>query len=176
MDYIFRADNFDGPGFNVKEEGLVNYEARKNKMLKFIPENSIVGRIYEFDQDDTIIVRSTARIIFDHDPYTWLINKGIFEFADHNSSMSSFVQATIDLFNSSLDNDTKKDVLGSIYSITQAMDDNTFGQASLHWRKNLKLIIKNFRQADKDTKDQWRYVAQTFRKSLFENRPRIIKR
>ena len=49
------SDSFDGPRIQVYNLDEKN-EERKSKLLKFIPENSIIGRIYEFDQDYVITI------------------------------------------------------------------------------------------------------------------------
>lgn len=160
--HIKRSDSFDGPGIQVSMYDFPQLQLRKKKLLKFIPENSVIGRIFDFEEKNIVIVKSTAKLIFEHDLYTWLIQDGQFVCVDKASSMSHFVSETIATLNNSLDDATKKECLDSLYTITQTLDGVYMADASSQWKKNIKLLVKGLKEATPSSKESWKQVAKTF--------------
>lgn len=69
---IIKVDNFDGPGL---DESL--YKENKNKailarMTTYMPQDSIIGRLLEHDEQK-IIVESIEKRIYQHDIYSWQV-------------------------------------------------------------------------------------------------------
>lgn len=75
-----RAYSLDGPGFfDLKDKYSKTYIETHQKMTKLVPQNSIVG-IMLSTLKNCDIVYSTYMGIFQHDPYSWQIDKSTKDF------------------------------------------------------------------------------------------------
>ena len=91
----------DGPGFcnGVLDKSLI--DEIKDKITKITPEYSIIGRLFEPEVGENIIVRSSSKAIMQHSIQSWLLNdgNGLVECADHapesnilNDAIERFVE------------------------------------------------------------------------------------
>lgn len=67
---IISVDNFDGPGFDGKRVKLYKNRDILNKILTYLPQGSIIGRLFDHDEPK-MIVESIGKGIMQHDVYTW---------------------------------------------------------------------------------------------------------
>lgn len=69
---IHRIYNFDGPGFESDDIDVVLYSEVKNKIRTILPNNSVIGMI--FNQLGIVkAVKSSVKPVFQHDGFTWEI-------------------------------------------------------------------------------------------------------
>lgn len=161
---VRRADSFDGPGIQLSYINE-NIEMRKSKLLKLIPEHSIVGRIYEFDQDNLITIKSSSSFMHGHDPFSWIVTNGRFELCDNQSRFSNYLKATIDIFNQSLDRDTKMDFINFVYEVSKRLDTIYIVEANANLKESSKLFFKAFKNADPTYKNKWKTIAKNLGKA-----------
>lgn len=169
IERLIRVDNFDGPGFNIDEEDKSKYEKRLSCGKKYLPENSVVGRMFDYKIEDTIIIKTSSTIIFDHDPHYWKLQGGDFILADKTSKMSTYVFNTLKTFNSNLTDDLRREVVEDLYNIVISMEAENFGQVLKNWRHNLRYLFNSLRNLKPDDKEKFNIVRKAFRKSLFKN-------
>lgn len=67
--------NFDGPGLMKKDVESDGYRAISDCIYFYLPQNSLVGLLFE-RHEPSIIVKSRALNIFQHDVFTWRIHPG----------------------------------------------------------------------------------------------------
>lgn len=176
IDDIVRVDNFDGPGINFQgiDEGI--FTQRKQILSKYIPENSIVGRIFESDNIHSNIVASKAMKILDHDPMTWRVSGYNFVYSTSTTRVSDFIKGTIDDFDYNVEGKLKKDVLEDLYQIVLNLEIENLAEFSSNLASNLLTLRRLIKKQPKEELDKINRVRQAFRRSLYENRPRIIRR
>lgn len=69
---IVKIYNFDGPGIPDCNEAENLYSILKKKLITVVPQASIVGRLFE-QNDDHYIVHSVADGVYQHDVLTWQV-------------------------------------------------------------------------------------------------------
>lgn len=76
QDKLIRVYLNDGPGFceDVLDRSLI--EKIKDKITRVTPEYSIIGRIFEPEVGENLIVRSSASALLQHNMTSWLIEDG----------------------------------------------------------------------------------------------------
>lgn len=74
---IRRIYSFDGPGFRYGSPGGERYRKICGRVCKWIPQSCVVGMMLQY-QGRYHVVQSTASGLQQHDPYTWVIEKGRF--------------------------------------------------------------------------------------------------
>ncbi len=71
---IAKVYNFDGPGFSRRLLASAGYKAAEKKCVTYIPEFSLVGTIFAHD-DNFHYIHSHAEGLWQHDPFTWEIER-----------------------------------------------------------------------------------------------------
>ena len=90
QDRIIRVYSFDGPGFFKKRLDKEKYLRIKNRMISFLPQNSIVGQFFDLISKKYII-KSNARGLNQHEALSWQIE------GKHFIKEKSLTQKSIDI-------------------------------------------------------------------------------
>ena len=69
---IVKIYNLDGPGIPDCNEAENLYSILQKKLITIVPQSSIVGRLFE-QNDDHLIVHSIADGVYQHDVLTWQV-------------------------------------------------------------------------------------------------------
>ena len=80
-DRLIYAYSFDGPGFTCDLDKLTNYPKLKEKLLKYMTFNDIIGLLFT-NIEQYKVVYSSGILFGGHDPFFWQVNsrKGSFAF------------------------------------------------------------------------------------------------
>lgn len=74
---IVKIYNNDGPGFLEKETNSNEYQSISSKVKKIIPSESFFGVLLS-QSDDVLVIKSSKKKLYQHDPFTWLCNESGF--------------------------------------------------------------------------------------------------
>ena len=137
---IYCIYNHDGPGF------LTPYQTDK-KVFKTIPQSSVIGLLLE-ETNNYQIIQSDAISILQHDPFTWCVENGDFIYLKQNDQLSKHTQSTLSKWLKSIDVNTRKQVIDTIYSIFSNYENPK------DLRKNIDIaeMIKSIQNVDSQTK------------------------
>lgn len=137
---IYCIYNHDGPGF------LTPYQTDK-KVFKTIPQSSVIGLLLE-ETNNYQIIQSDAISILQHDPFTWCVKNGDFIYLKQNDQLSKHTQSTLSKWLKSIDVNTRKQVIDTIYSIFSDYENPK------DLRKNIDMVemIKSIQNVDSQTK------------------------
>lgn len=145
-DTILHIYNFDGPGF-VKD--AIDETKIQEFYTKYIPQDSIIGLAMQ-ENNNFQIVKSNAISIFQHDPFTWSIVDGHFEFVDHLEPFAEILHKSSMEWLSALTPSEKNFFFGTIFNTLLNQKQQTFDQ--LHINNWIK-IIEDFYSIDKESKE-----------------------
>lgn len=159
--------NHDGPGLHKSLKDSVKYKKMSNKIKKIVPEASVVGILLEEEQDFSV-VKSNAWTIMQHDPYTWIVDGMSFIRVPSTTWLSNFTQRTIHSWINTMDEETKRTCLASLYTITRSMDTPYFSDAVNLWPKNVKLVFFGIKSTNKEVRKKWRFAAKTLVKTSLQ--------
>ena len=90
----------------------------------------------------------SAFTLFQHDPFSWIVEKGSFVYIKDVDNFSKYTNRTLNAWLSELDIDTRKTFVDSLYAILQHTDALTFYDLASNWRRNLKTIYEAVRDTD----------------------------
>ena len=105
----------DGPGFcdAVLDKSLI-YRIL-SKITKITPEYSIIGRVFEPPAGESIIVRSSAMALLQHNIKSWMIDgNGLVSCADH-APESHLITDLIDRFVEGMELDARENFIDSLF-------------------------------------------------------------
>lgn len=126
---IERVFSNDGPGFRQEITNDARYLAILPKTEKIIPESSLVGILLS-GKEARRVVKSSAKGIQQHNPFTWCVLGSAFEEADERTRSSIFMDNTLSRWVASLSEDDLHTMFDAIFSSLDASGVKTL--ADLH--------------------------------------------
>jgi len=131
----------DGPGFNEKTAASPEYTSILDKTEKIIPDSSLVGILLS-SREKRRIIKSSARGVMQHNPYTWNVVGPAFEEADERTTSSVFMDEALSKWVSTLDDENKRILVDSVFDSLESTGASTFHEISTQKRTYYNAIIK----------------------------------
>ena len=148
--------NFDGPGLQIPEHGSANHR----KIKKFIPSASIIGILFEEEQN-FLIAKSNKIGIFQHDLFSWeLTEDNSIALATQLSWSALYAQRVSLSLLSSIDLETKREFLDSLYAISIQLGTPNLAEGLKPDLKNIEIIYRGLKNTDKHVRQSWRLVLK----------------
>ena len=149
---IKRIYSLDGPGF--PEEALKSREFRSilARLVKIVPQSSIIGLLLK-NPARLKIVKSSSLSLFQHDPYTWIVEENSFKEASKLSSEALKFNRKIDAALSTMESEERRmfvDTLFEIICSTGAADTDDFFR---HLPKTLPSSLRAYSRLSDEKKD-----------------------
>lgn len=143
---LIKAYSFDGPGFNDKSLfQKYAYTSIKNKLIRYIPQDDVVGILLHAD-DDPIIIKSKSVSVIQHNPFLWKIgNDDKFIVLKKRTARSRIFEKSMENFLARLTNEEKKDIVDAMFTLAGDKNANVIDMA-----KNIPGTTKHFLVAYKD--------------------------
>jgi hypothetical protein len=144
--------NNDGPGFNGDVLVAKGYKVVKDRIQTFVPQSSVIGMIFEHD-DDYTVVKSTQTGIMQHDLYSWEVSFNDVFRLDRITQKSRFVDRTIKDWISGLDVDQRRIFIDALFDILGAAKARSFTELSSNWLKSAVAMVQTYNTIDNATKN-----------------------
>lgn len=162
LDRIMEVNNFDGPGFN--KEVITTGNDILDKVVTYIPEDSVIGRLLEHDEE-TITVYSHNKGLYQHDIYSWEVIKDKFILADKITSSSEFVNLTINewLMNTTAEN--RKIFVDGVFDLFFSSSSESFRELSKSWTKDIPKMMSAYGDISKEDRKIISHMLREFGKA-----------
>lgn len=151
QDRIINVYNNDGPGFCDKVIKSDNYKNILDRIITFIPQSSIIGRLLNHSEK-TIIVKSTEMGIMQHNIYTWQLLGDKF-IKDEITSSSEFVDKTITDWLKAVNVEQRKKFIDTLFEILNATGAKTINEIENNKFETAKVILKTYKNIDEESKE-----------------------
>ncbi len=162
QDRIASIYSHDGPGFKDEIFTSEKYAQIKSRIHKTLPQSSLVGMLLHH-QEDYIVVESKQFWIMQHDPFSWVVNKGDFKYAQNITGGAEHINVVISQWLSTLDDEKRELFVATLYSVIEAIGVVNFSDLTEDWYKKSVSALAAIKEIDTETK---RFVFETL-KSLF---------
>lgn len=144
--------NHDGPGFCDGTLSTPQYLELRDRIHTYIPEASIVGVLLEHEEDYKI-VKSTARGIMQHDPFSWQVLGADFEYTAERTAFGRRTELILDRVINSL-SPARRRILGeAVFTALGAAQRDTFSDIMANKKQSFKDIVRGFTQLDPEMQD-----------------------
>lgn len=160
----------DGPGFEQRVLESLDFERIKPLVHKTVPEASIIGMIFQ-TQEDFTVVESTSHGIAEHFAMTWKVENGDFVRVPQLPQGTRYVNRTLNEWVARITPRERERVLGVLFDILRSTGCESFSDMAVHWRESLPAIgeaVKDMAPSDR------RLVVTTF-KVLFSTALRTAR-
>lgn len=132
----------DGPGFVKERVDETKFELIQNKIVRIIPQNSVVGLIFDEFCGQTKIVESSVRGIKQHDGFSWQIQVTSFRLVDQISINAQKLDEAITKMLERLSEDERKDLASNVYQFVIELNKTTLLEVHKDSIRLLKYLNK----------------------------------
>jgi hypothetical protein len=133
---IVEIQSFDSPGFTENFISSQKYLDTEDKIVKFVPEDSIIGMLLN-DTDTYRIVKSEGEGIHQHDPFLWIVEDNDFVTGEKIDGKSRFVNSTFKEWAHNFTPEQKHLFVDGIFDIIEAMNEQK-AESFIDWSENIK--------------------------------------
>jgi len=140
---IVRVYNNDGPGFSAEFIESEGYQNIKPKILKLIPQESIVGLLLTNDDHFSVVLSSKSGV-FQHNSFLWEIRGRHFIRRPALAQKSIELSKTINTWINEKDEETRKEIIEALYEILTASDARTLTDIS----NNKTALLSSLKKID----------------------------
>ena len=154
--------SLDGPGFEAGRIESPEFEAIKDRIHSYIPQQSVVGMLLEPTRKSSVI-HSSGAAFWQHSLYTWQIRRGDFIRETDVKNLSRNVDATLTNWFISLTKEKREKIVEGFWKVVEAAGvDNV---EDLFTFKSTVNMLKSMGKIDDETKDVMSEAVRLFRKA-----------
>lgn len=154
IEYVF---DHDGPSFLADPSPRRDTEAYGRKLCKLVPESSAFGMILE-RRKDYRVVQSSAFAVFQHNPYSWLVEDDDFVYQDEINSSAHFFDEALDSWLRSKSPDERERFIQTIYDLLTETEAESWSEFQDNIATNIASMIGAGSKLDPETK---RFIKST---------------
>ena len=176
---IQKIYNMDGPGFRPEILRGNAYDGIRNRRIKILPRSSVIGMLFE-QEGDYHVVESSKRGIFQHDPFSWLVEEDHFLEAEGLREGWAFFDQTINEWITSLTRDERKAFISALFQILEGSQARDLIELGGDLRRSMHGMAKTMKNMDAATAKMMEAMLKRFleiagTKALKELGSRIIR-
>lgn len=113
---LVRINSFDGPGFNRKVVDDAAYIAVKDRIVAYVPDESVVGMMMEHEESYQV-VKSSESFIMQHEGFSWQVDRTEFVKAEELDDRSKSMMDTVRLWMNQIRPEERKAVINTVFTI-----------------------------------------------------------
>lgn len=140
--------SFDGPGFDRNKIDAELFEEVRGKILHIMPNNAIVGRLFDLDVDP-YIVKSDSKGLNQHNPFSWLIERDAFSSVAHFTHNSDTIKKEIDKMIVGMSSEDKADFAEDMNRYLDSLKQNNLIEF-LNLKNLISLIGNKYKMKNKN--------------------------
>jgi hypothetical protein len=132
----------DAPGFSPRVISSEGYLAIRDKIISFVPESSVVGMLFEHEDNYTVVKSSRAGLL-QHDIYSWEVTRNDVVRLDKVDKQSRFIDRTIKEWIAGLDKEQRRGFVDALYTILSSTEASSIPELTAGWFKSATLMIQS---------------------------------
>lgn len=166
--------NFDGPGFNDAFYDLDAYKNIKDKLYKFIPPQSSIGRMLK-DDGGYRVIKSDEKYARQHWAHNWYIEDNHFVYEESPDFFSNTVDYSTDAVILNMTKDERKEAVAIMFEIL-AKTDCVYMDDIWENRDKIMVLIKEYGALKERRAAVNRFVTELFKPMLkiYANRQYLV--
>lgn len=169
---IVAVFNHDGPSFMTDPSPRRDTAAYKEKLHKLVPESSAFGMILE-RRADYRVVQSSAFAVFQHHPFSWLVDGDDFLYQEEINSSAQFFDEALDAWLRSKTPAERERFIQTVFDLFVETDAESWAQFQENLGSNVASMIGAGSKLDPDTK---RFLASTIASLASTLRDQTVER
>lgn len=173
QDRIIRIYSMDGPGFRPEVLEKCGYDKIAEKVVKILPNSSLVGMIFESDMHFQVVKSNTFGLL-QHDPYTWQVTGNHLVRANDLYERRKEMDNNLNQWILSLDEQQLRTFVDTLYHVITASKADNLIDFTAEWRRSMNGIIGALKQVDEETVKMLKEMVRSLFEIARANRKRQI--
>ncbi len=170
---IINVYNNDGPGFDEAFIKDRRYQELRPVIKSIVPEYSVVGMLFEHDED-FVVVKSSQSGIMQHDGMSWQVEGNQFKYAKGLSKSSRVLNEVLKKWISKIDMQERDKFVNVLFSLITASGATTLSEISADRFNSASCAFKIYQSLDRDTKVMMRRLFHSLTGELDKARKKNI--
>jgi hypothetical protein len=141
----------DAPGFSRAVLQSPGFLEIRDRIQSFVPQSSIVGMLFEHDENYTI-VKSSQTGLMQHDVFSWELDRDDVVRVKEMSQGSAFLNRTLRDWLNGLDKEQRRRFVDALYEILISAETSSIRGLGNDWLKKVSLMIQAYNGIDDATK------------------------
>ena len=159
QDRLINIYCLDGPGFMKSMLESEGYDRIRERIVKLIPQSSVVGMLSERDDRYTVI-KSSGIGLLQHNLYKWEIERGELVVEDNINNRTRILDRTVNEWIEGLDQNSRQKFVDGLYDIITSCDADNRVDFLANFIKNAAQINKTLRELDEETAQMLKEVVR----------------
>lgn len=130
---VRRAFSHDGPGFTSETLDATRREGRAHLVSKTVPRSSLIGMLFEQQEDYAVVESSTAGLT-QHNPFSWVVDGLDFALAEGISPGAGFLDDSLNQWIGSMTRAERAGAVNALFSVLYASGKDTLADISADWQ------------------------------------------
>ncbi|GHT48220.1 hypothetical protein FACS1894102_0760 [Spirochaetia bacterium] len=172
---ILNIYNNDGPGFSKEIIRKNEYKEIQDSIRTFIPEDSIVGLLFEHQQKYSV-VHSKGSGFYQHNPFLWQVKRDNMEIVPAVTKNSNFLNKNLMEWLDGMDQETRGQFIDALFGVLNKTNVKSIPDFTDNWFENSTVLLKSMHTLDKKTKDMLVKTFSSLVNVVVNNVSRTIKR
>ena len=145
--------NAEGPGFSENVIKDSKYAEIKDRIKTYIPQESIIGRILEHEED-YIVIRSNQKGILQHDIYSWEVGPTfLIQIKEVNHESQMMNNLTNEWFRTTTP-EARERVINVLYEVLEKSDVKKTSDIPKALLKNTKVVLNNLKSMNEEDRKE----------------------
>ena len=136
-----RVFSHDGPGFTEGALADELWKERSGLVSKTVPRSSVIGMLFERQEDYTVVESSTAGLT-QHDPFSWVVEGEDFVWQEGLGRGASFVDRGLNEWIASMTRAEREGFVETLFSVLHAAGEDTFADLSGNWQASVPAMLR----------------------------------
>ena len=151
QDRVVAVYSNDGPGLDVATFTSDGYMRIRDRFYSFVPQSSIIGMLLQHQENYAVVI-SHAIGLFQHNPYTWQVNRDGFEIIGAIRPGSRYMDATLKNWLSSVSMDERMIFVDTLFTVLSSTNATTLQGLTAGWWKNAYVMLMKVKDIDSQTR------------------------
>ena len=173
QDRIVKVYSMDGPGFRPEVLKICDYEKIADRVVKILPNSSLVGMIFESGMYFQVVKSKTFGLL-QHDPYTWLVTGNHLVRADHLYERRQQMDNNLNEWILSLNEQQLRTFVDTLYQVITASRADNLIDFTAEWKKSMNGVIAALKEVDEDTVEALKEIVRSLFEITRENRKKQV--
>lgn len=163
----------DGPGFPQEIFLSEPFLKTAPKIRKTVPQSCVIGMILEY-QENYDVIKSSRFSVWQHDPYSWLVEGTRFIHLSHLTTGAAYVSTTVRSWLEHISVQERERFLDTLYTILSADQSKTSAEFRKNLPRSLPKMIETASSLSPDTKHFLAHTLQEIAKLTLLSVPQTI--
>ncbi len=148
---IINIYNNDGPGLSQLSSEKQEYKDIVDRIQTYVPQSSVIGRMLSHKEKYTVVL-SDEKGLMQHDVYSWQILGPNFVTLEEVDDGSEFVDDTLTEFLQKSSPEQREKTLDIVFELLYKTNSTTIREINSKKLENYTLMLKEYNNLDKETK------------------------